>query len=193
MSDSSPPLIRWYVIRAKPHRERFVSEQLRESGLEVFYPAVKVQPINPRSARERAYFPGYLFVHADLDTIGKSQLNYLPGAMGMLEFGGEPAIVPEALVTQLKRRIATIQAAGGLALIDLKHGDVVRITAGPLAGYDAIFDMRLKGADRARVLLDFLQKRTTTEIDAGHLRKLRLHEIRTKFEPRSREGRKEKG
>lgn len=169
----SAPAPRWYVVRAKAHRERVVHEQLRTHGMEVFFPAVKVNPVNPRAARERAYFPGYLFVHIDLATMNTNVLRWMPSAVGLLEFGGEPAVVPEALITQLRRRIASIQAAGGLVLHDLTHGDTVTITAGPFAGYEAIFDLRLKGSDRVRVLLELLRRQVTVEIDAGSLRKVK--------------------
>ena len=114
---------KWYVIRSKPRRERFVHDQLSGQGLEVFFPAVKVHPVNPRSARERAYFPSYLFVHLDLVTVGVNRLRWLPAAIGLLEFGGEPAIVPDLLVAQLKRKVSAIQAAGGMVFADLNRGD----------------------------------------------------------------------
>lgn len=163
----------WYVIRSKPHRERVVDAQLRDQGLEVFFPAVKVNPVNPRAARERAYFPGYLFVHLDLAAVGANTLRWLPAAMGLLEFGGEPAVVPAALITQLKRRIGSIQAAGGLVLVDLERGDTVEITSGPFAGYEAIFDLRLQGAHRVRVLLDLLRRQVALDVDAGSIRKVK--------------------
>jgi transcription elongation factor/antiterminator RfaH len=162
---------KWYVIRAKPHRERVVQAQLSTQGIDVFFPSVKVNPVNPRSARERAYFPGYLFVHLDLAAVGANTLRWLPAAVGLLEFGGEPAVVPPALIAQLQRRIASIQAAGGLVLADLVHGDTVTITSGPFAGYEAIFDLRLRGSDRVRVLLDLLRRQVPVELDAGSIRK----------------------
>jgi transcriptional antiterminator RfaH len=176
------PQAKWYVIRAKPHRERVVHAQLSRQGMEVFFPSVKVNPVNPRSARERAYFPGYLFVHLDLAAVGANTLRWLPATVGLLEFGGEPAVVPPDLITQLKRRISSIQAAGGLVLADLVHGDAVKITSGPFEGYEAIFDLRLKGSDRVRVLLELLRRQVTVEIDAGSIRKV-------KRDPTSRSGR----
>jgi len=168
---------KWYVIRSKPRRERFVHDQLNSQGLEVFFPAVKVHPVNPRSARERAYFPSYLFVHLDLVTVGVNRLRWLPAAVGLLEFGGEPAVVPDLLVAQLKRKVSAIQAAGGLVFADLNQGDTIKITAGPFAGYEAIFDLRLKGSDRVRVLLELLRLQVPLELDASSIRKARPNEI----------------
>lgn len=171
---------KWYVIRAKPHRERIVHEQLKQQQLEVFFPSVLVHPVNPRSARERAYFPGYLFVRLDLAAVGVNALRWLPASVGLLEFGGEPAVVPDLLVSQLKRRIADIQAAGGLVFADLKKGDPVKITSGPFAGYEAIFDLRLSGSERVRVLLELLRRQVSIELDAGSIRKLKPDERRPK-------------
>ena len=162
----------WYVIRAKPNRERVVLAQLTGHGMEVFYPSVRVHPVNPRAARERAYFPGYLFVHLNLASVGANTLRWLPAAVGLLEFGGEPAVVPALLIAQLKRRISAIQAAGGLVLADLAAGDSVKITSGPFAGYEAIFDLSLKGSDRVRVLLEILRRQVPVELDAGSIRKV---------------------
>jgi transcription elongation factor/antiterminator RfaH len=170
---------KWYVVRAKPHRERLVNAQLLRQGIEVFFPSVRVQPVNPRAARERAYFPGYLFVHLDLDAIGINRLRWLPASVGLLEFGGEPAIVPDLLIRQLRERIRAIQAAGGLVLADLKQGDPVRITSGPFAGYEAIFDLRLQGSHRVRVLMELLRRQVSLDLDAGSIRKLGPNDRKT--------------
>jgi transcription antitermination factor NusG len=180
------PSMHWYVIRAKANRERVVHEQLRDQGLEVFFPSVRVHPVNPRSARERAYFPGYLFVHADLETTAIARLRWLPAAVGLLEFGGEPAVLPDLLITQLRRNIAAIRAAGGLLFTDLQAGDPVRITSGPFAGHEAIFDLRLKGSERVRVLLDFLRRRVPIELDAGQIRKVKQSQERAAGAARER-------
>ena len=168
---------KWYVIRSKPRRERFVRDQLSGQGLEVFFPAVKVHPVNPRAARERAYFPSYLFVHLDLVAVGANRLRWMPAAVGLLEFGGEPAVVPDSLIAQLKLKVTAIQAAGGLVFAGLAPGDIIKITSGPFEGYEAIFDLRRKGSDRVRVLLELLRRQVPLELDASSIRKARAAEI----------------
>ncbi|MCB9418917.1 MAG: hypothetical protein H6667_03890 [Ardenticatenaceae bacterium] len=146
----------WYVLRVKPHKERSVCEQLELRDLDVYFPVLKVNPVNPRSARERPYFPGYLFVKANLDEMGPNGLSYVPGAQKLVNFGGLPAQVSPNMIRELKQRLAVIEAQGGLALGKLKQGDRVRITGGLFAGYEAIFDTRLPGNRRVQVLLSFL-------------------------------------
>lgn len=151
----------WYALNTKPHQERRVAAHLRRRRLEVCLPLVRVNPVNPRAARERPYFPGYLFVQLDWLTAGGSAIQWTPGLRRLVEFDGTPGIVPDAFIAELRRRLAQISAAGGLAFDDLHPGDRVRITTGPLAGYEAVFDMRLSGSVRVRVLLEMMRQAYT--------------------------------
>jgi len=61
-------------------------------------------------------------------------------------------------VFEIKRRVDYICQAGGLIFDGLVHGAPVKITSGPFAGYEGIFDSRLSGSERVRVLLTLLEK-----------------------------------
>ena len=149
--------IAWYALRTKPHKEQYVWNQIQEKGLEAFYPRISVEPVNPRARGERPYFPGYMFVRADLEITGLNQFQYLPHAIGLVCFGGDPGVVPDNLVASLRSHL---RGVGRRALAKSAHkyerGDKVLIHAGQLAGYLAIFDLRLSGDDRVRVLLDLI-------------------------------------
>jgi transcription antitermination factor NusG len=163
----------WYVLRVKPHKDRTVNERLHGWDIQTYMPLVRVKPKNPRAAKYKPYFPGYLFIYADLEVVGTNTLNWMPGGMGLVSFDGAPATVPENLINELKKRLAQIEAAGGLTMVDLKPGDKVRIVEGPLSGYEAIFDMRLPGKERVQVLLSFLsQYPQPVELDAGDIKKI---------------------
>lgn len=153
----------WYVLHTKPHKERQVAEHLRGlqgRSVEVYMPIVPAPRVNPRAARERPYFPCYLFARADLDEIGTSALQWTPGLRRLVEFGGQPAIVPDSFVFEIKRRVNYICEAGGLIFDGLVHGAAVKITSGPFAGYEGIFDSRLSGSERVRVLLTLIATRS---------------------------------
>lgn len=163
----------WYVLHSKPHKESQLNAFLQWQGIETFYPTLHVTPVNPRASKIRPYFPRYLFVHVDLEVVGVSTLKWAPGAVRLIEFGGHPATVPAHLICQLKQRLASIEAAGGLQLEGLQRGDSVRIVDGPLAGYEAIFDMRLSGTERVRVLLDMLGRQIYVTLDTNAVEKQR--------------------
>lgn len=146
---------KWYVLRIKPHKERAVHRQLLARDIRVYFPSIKVEPVNPRASRIRPYFPGYMFVHIDLEAKGDNVLRWTPGTNGLVRFGGEPARVPENLIQELKKRLANLKKVKEQKN-KLENGDRVRIVKGPFEGYEAIFDMHLSGKDRVQVLLAYL-------------------------------------
>ena len=170
----------WYALHTKPHKERQVASLLRSRNLEVFLPLLRVNPVNPRASRERPYFPSYLFVHVDLAVTGLSALQWTPGLLRMVEFGDVFGTVPGTLIDQLKRRLTEIRSAGGVVLQELRVGDRVRVTGGPFEGYEGVFDARLSGADRVRVLLELIgefqlrsaQRAVSVELNVGNITRL---------------------
>src|SRR5262245_2855392 len=98
-------MIKWYVLHSKPNKEEFILQQLSMHNIDAYYPYIKAQPVNLRSRKVRPYFPGYLFVKANLNTIGTSILKWLPGAIGLVEFGGELAYLSDDFVSALRYRV----------------------------------------------------------------------------------------
>ena len=166
----------WYALRSKPNKEEALSRELLARSYEVFYPQIHVQPVNPRSRTVRPYFPGYLFINIDLPVVGFSALAWMPHSYGLVFFGSEPASVPEALITALRRHLEMVNASGGELFDGLQPGDAVSIQAGPFAGYEAIFDARLPGSQRVRVLLKLLNKnKIPLELPAGQVNRIKRH------------------
>lgn len=161
----------WYAIQSKANKEEALYEQLENMGYEAFYPRIHVSPVNPRSKKVRAYFPGYLFVRTDINAVGLSVFQYMPFARGMVIFGQEPPTVPDTLILALRKRLEQVNQEGGELFFGLQHGDKVEIADGPFAGYEAIFDVRLPGRERVRVLIELLsQRQVPVELLAGQIR-----------------------
>jgi transcriptional antiterminator RfaH len=162
----------WYVLHSHPNKEYLLWQQLLAREIEVFYPRIKANPVNPRSRKIKPYFPGYLFVYADLEQLGLSTLQWMPYATGLVMFGGEPSALPENIVQLIRQRVDEIDAAGGEVLDALKPGDRVVIQDGPFEGYEGIFDVRLSGKERVRVLLQMLgARKVPVELKAGQIHK----------------------
>lgn len=164
----------WYTVQVKPHKEMQVYRYLRSTNhdLDVYYPSFTVDPVNPRSSRVRPYFPRYLFVEAILDDIGESVLRWLPGAVGLVCFGGEPAIVPENFIFELKRRVASMDKTGGSQLGGIKPGDRVRVTSGPFADCEGVFHTWLSGEDRVQIFLEWLGRQVNVSASAHAIKRI---------------------
>ncbi|MBN1148090.1 MAG: hypothetical protein JXA78_12600 [Anaerolineales bacterium] len=161
----------WYALRSKPRKEDVVWRQVISQGFEVYFPRLRVNPVNPRSRKLRPYFPGYLFVCADLEEVGLSVFRWMPHTLGLVSFDNEPAVVPENLILAVQKRLSEINAVGGEVFDGLKPGDAIWIVDGPFKGYEAIFDIRLPGSERVRVLLELLgnQRLVPLELRAGQI------------------------
>ncbi len=165
----------WYALRSKPRKEDVVWLQLKTQGYQVIYPRLRVHPVNPRARKLVPYFPGYLFVMADLDEVGVTAFQWMPNTLGLVGFGGEPASVPDNLIQTLLKRLDEINRAGGEMLHGLKPGETVRITDGPFRGFEAIFDAQLPGHERVRVLLEFLgnHRKVAVELRAAQIKRFK--------------------
>ena len=142
---------------------------LAARGMEVYCPAVPAPRDKKRSAQS-PLFPCYLFAHADLDAVGLWSLHYAPGGRGIVMFGNVPAKVDSGIIEALRTRLAGTDAVYANGLV-LKPGVRVVITSGPLADVAAVFDRRLSPAGRVRVLINWLERGTTVELDSIVLRK----------------------
>ena len=165
----------WYALRSKSRKEDIVWRQVVTEGFEAYYPRLRVQPVNPRARKLHPYFPGYLFVRADLEAIGLSVFQWMPHTLGLVNFGGEPAVVPENLIHSIRKRLDEINAMGGEVLESIRPGDVIWIREGPFKGYEAIFDARISGSLRVQVLLELLgnQRQVRVEMDASHIQPIK--------------------
>ncbi|MBP9675722.1 MAG: hypothetical protein KBD67_03200 [Anaerolineaceae bacterium] len=153
--------LNWHVLRGKPNKEEFLARELESRDIEYYYPRLRAKRVNPRARLFKPYFPGYLFVHVDLEKVQTRALERIPGAANLISFGGELASVPEHIVHAIHLKVDEVNAAGGeSAAASLHAGDHVTIEQGPFAGYAAIFDASLPGSERVRVLLKMLEHRS---------------------------------
>jgi len=162
----------WYALHTKPRKEHVVRDALVNRGLEVLLPVLPAERRSRRSLAEKPFFPRYLFARLDLDVIPLSSINWMQGMTGVVSFGGEPTVVAEEVIRWLRQRVA--QAAQGEYHngLPLAPEARLRIVAGPLKGLEAIFDRRVPGEERARVLVQLLGQLRTCEIPLSWLEQI---------------------
>lgn len=149
----------WYALYSKPMKEAFLWKQLQLYQIESYYPCLYVLSSNPRARKVKPYFPRYVFGHLDWERCGLSTLQWMPGASGIVSFGGIPSPIPDPVITAIKRRVDEINMLPTGLLNEWKRGDILTIQDGSFRGYEAIFDAYISGEERVRVLLSLLSRR----------------------------------
>ncbi|MFN2221109.1 MAG: transcription termination/antitermination protein NusG [Candidatus Promineifilaceae bacterium] len=149
---------KWYALHVKAHKEQMVHDYLVSQGIADYYPYLRIEPVNPRSRKQKPFFPGYVFVRLDVDELGPNALRWTEGTYGLVSFGDEPAPVPDSLINGVRRRVEEVNAAGESVGPAMEPGDRVRIVEGAFEGYEAIFDANLAGKERVQVLLSYLSQ-----------------------------------
>ena len=159
----------WYAAQTKPHKEFMARDALaRLEHVEPFLPVLNVDPVNPRARKVRPFFPGYLFFEADLEQVGISAVQWTPGLARVLGVEGEPSPIPTHVIQEIRARVSEAQEEAGSGG-RFQHGDLVRVTTGPFEGFEGMFDTRLGGKTRARILVEFLGRLTAAEVDVRNL------------------------
>lgn len=149
--------MRWYVLHSKPHRENLLWNQLSLRDIEAYYPCIHLKSIHSHILKVKPYFPGYLFVHIDRNIISLPTLQWMPGAIGLVCYGGEPADIPEGLLHAIRERVDQINNKGEEGSQKLKIAQEVTIRTGPFAGYRGILASYLSDQERVIVLLGYLR------------------------------------
>ena len=149
----------WHVVSCKPRQEAVAETQLRRQGFEVYLPRIATRQRRNGCWREgvQALFPRYLFVRVDRFQQSIAPIRSTRGAVGLVRFGGEPAVMPDAVVAAIHAR----ESAGtGLHADPARRfavGERVAVLDGPLAGLDGIFASD-DGEQRAVILMELLGK-----------------------------------
>lgn len=151
----------WYAIYTKPQCEDSVCLMLRNAGLEVLNPKIRIKKYN-RGRYEHvveALFKSYIFAWFDNDT-HNHMIRYTRGVKYIVG-KDHPIIVPqeiiEALREQMEDDIVTPKPE------NLSKGDRVVIREGPFASFYGIFQHPVPGRDRVVILLEALNSRLEVE------------------------------
>lgn len=156
--------IHWYCVKTRPRQEQSAKAALvNEVGLEVFCPLLRFDRAR-KSGRVRvteAMFPGYLFArfcYAENYRLVRST----NGVSTIVSFGGQPVIVPEEVIRELRE----VVAGGEIVEIPthLSVGEEVRLVEGPFQGIRAVVTSVMPARARVTVLLELLGMEREVEI-----------------------------
>ena len=146
----------WFVVYSKPRKEASAQFHIERRGIEVFAPRMSLPAYLERKTRLIPLFPNYLFVRIDPVADFHAVL-WSPGVSRFITSqGGAPARLDDAIVRFLRDRA---DADGVIAARpDLKVGEQVEVTGGPLSGLLGIISRPPDAKGRVKVLMRLLNR-----------------------------------
>lgn len=150
---------RWYAVCCKPRQEAIAEENLLRQGFHVYLPRIRIRQRRRGQWLDavEVLFPRYIFIRIDPMQRSTAPVRSTRGVVGLVRFGGQPAVVPDAVMDALLQRE---DAASGLHLDNrplFSAGEAVKFVDGPLAGMEGVFTQQ-DGDKRVIVLLELLGK-----------------------------------
>ena len=170
--------LHWYAIHTKPRQEERAEQNLRtlNSGnlkVETFMPRVREDRFNP-VLKQRVHvikplFPSYIFARFDAGSM-LHKVWFTRGVDKVVNFGQTPAIVADEIISLIRLQMGT----DGYVQIgqELAAGDTVRIKAGPLNNFVAVFERNASAAKRIQLLLSAVSYQCRIEIDRDLIEKV---------------------
>jgi transcriptional antiterminator RfaH len=152
---------RWAVLRCQPRREQLAALAIKSRGVDSYLPHI---PRGHASRTDPPLFPGYLFAHIVLDSDDLLRIRSAPGVAYVLPRLGAPALLPDGLIEAIQSHERALRS--GRPTYAFRHGDHVRVTSGPFKWVEGLFDRRLSGAGRVRILLEMVHGTFTLQIGA---------------------------
>ena len=150
---------RWYAVCCKPRQETVAEENLLRQGFQVYLPRIRIRQRRRGQWLDavEVLFPRYVFIRVDTLKRSTATVRSTRGAVGLVRFGGQPAVVPDAIMDALREREDTASGMHEDERPLFNAGDPVKLVEGPLAGMEAIFTEQ-DGDKRVIVLLELLGK-----------------------------------
>ncbi len=162
--------LHWFVVQTKPGAEHRVETHLSNQEIETFLPLTQNRQYRNGNVIQtiRPLFPNYLFARLDLN-LHYYKVKWTRGVGKLLGFGDGPAPISDKVIQMIKERI------GKDNLVKLeeefKEGDVVQITSGPFKELNGIFQKKISGNGRVRILLNLIGVEVPIQIGRWQIRK----------------------
>lgn len=150
---------RWYVAQTLVRSEEKARLNLERQGFDPYLPRYlrEIRHARRKDVVKAPLFPGYIFVHLDLDTAPWRSINGTLGISHLICNGERPAAVPDGVVDEIRAREDN---HGLITLIpkQFQKGEALRIVSGAFADCLGLFE-KMADRDRVVMLLDLLGRK----------------------------------
>jgi transcriptional antiterminator RfaH len=155
----------WYCVRSHPKSEHIAAANLRRhDDIRVFSPIIRYKRPTRRGPVwvNEPLFPSYLFVRFDWSGCF-DMVRHTFGVSSIVHFGQHWPTIPERIISELQESLGGDEPK--VLEESLTPGEEIEISGGPFDGLRAIVTRLFPARQRVAVLLDFLGRQTSIEID----------------------------
>jgi len=174
--------MRWYVVHAYSGYENYVKKTLQEyierANMQerfgdILVPSEEVVEIRDGKKRksERKFFPGYVLVQMEMDDAVWHLVRSVPRVMGFI--GGtadKPAPITDREANQILQRMEE-GAERPRPKVLFEPGEVVRVTSGPFADFEAVVEEVDYEKNKLRVSVLIFGRSTPVELEFTQVEK----------------------
>ncbi len=158
--------VRWFAVQTHSRAEEKAAAHLIRQGFEVYLPRYLRRKRHARrtTVEPAALFPRYLFVAVDMILQRWRVVHSTVGVTRLVCNGDEPALVPDRVIQDLKRR----QDDSGYVRLERRPrfavGDRIHVLEGVFAPSQGLFE-GLTDGERVAILLDLLGRKVRVVLD----------------------------
>ena len=174
--------MRWYVVHAYSGYENYVKKTLQEyidrANMQdhfgdILVPSEEVVEIRDGKKRksERKFFPGYVLVQMEMDDAVWHLVRSVPRVMGFI--GGtadKPAPITDREANQILQRMEE-GAERPSPKVLFEPGEVVRVTNGPFADFEAVVEEVDYEKNKLKVSVLIFGRSTPVELEFTQVEK----------------------
>jgi transcription elongation factor/antiterminator RfaH len=161
----------WYVIQTKPGDEDRVKTNLHNQEIETFLPLLEAYQYcsGKMVQRIKPLFPNYLFAKLDLE-LHYYKVKWTRGVSKILRSGNEPVPISGKVIQAIKER----SGKDNLVKLEneLKDGDVIQVTSGPLKSLRGVFEKVMSSKGRVKILLSLIGVDIPVQISRWQIKKV---------------------
>jgi transcription termination/antitermination protein NusG len=156
----------WYAVWLRSHYEHLVAQHLSAKGFHTFLPELRTwsRRLGPKHPVRLPMFPGYLFVRDAMAKERYVDIMKVRGIVRVLEAGWSRLTpIPDEDIDAIQRIVRAEVPVFPHA--HLRHGDRVRVLAGPLSGLEGFFVQDKPSKGRLVVSVNMLGRSVAVEVD----------------------------
>lgn len=166
---------KWYVIhtlsgcesKVKVNLEGKIDElSLRDAIPEVHIPTEEVVEVKSgeKKVTTRNLFPGYVFIHMELDEKSWHLVKAVPGVSGFVSSGKKPVPLEDAEVENIRKAVQE-KAVKPTPKVVLEKGERIRVIEGPFTNLNGTVEETNPEKGKVKVMVSIFGRSTPVELE----------------------------